>query len=521
MDRNWQLAEAHHRDGRHDTARALYARFGGEPAYAPWAHLRLSSLELAAGRVRDATHHALLAHRHAYDDPALRLLACRQLLGVGEVQAALESTQALASLSHVPMPLLAEAAKLLSDHMQPGAALALLSRLGVEANALGAGVDYLRGLNLVYHGELAAGAEALARSLALDPDFAPSYWSLAKLRVVEGRAGRIDHLRKRLREVGDGYAEGPLLLYSLFHELDADDAVEEAWPVLLRAMGARGRQVRYDEASQEAMCERVIALIPALARRAVEADEADRQSQPLFVAGMPRSGTTVIEQWLSRRYRLHSAGEPRDLARQMRWVTDQPGGPNPDLALVDAMASQDLGLLGERYLAHTRWMASGLPFYSDKWPENYQLLGFALAAMGRARAIIVRRGAMDTCWSNMKEWFGASYFYSYDALQTARQYGRFMRLTQAVGAAFGERVVIVDYERFVRNPESTGAGLARAVGLAPRDGEQSEAGVVATASAAQVRAGVSDRTVGAWQRYARWLGPLQEALQQDGWGERT
>ena len=96
-----------------------------------------------------------------------------------------------------------------------------------------------------------------------------------------------------------------------------------------------------------------------------------------------------------------------------------------------------------------------------------------------------------------------------------------MRLTQAVGAAFGKRVVIVDYERFVRNPESTGAGLARAVGLAPRDGEQSEAGVVATASAAQVRAGVSDRTVGAWQRYARWLGPLQEALQQDGWGERT
>src|SRR5690606_31868901 len=97
------------------------------------------------------------------------------------------------------------------------------------------------------------------------------------------------------------------------------------------------------------------------------------------------------------------------------------------------------------------------------------LLGYALAALPQARAIVVRRGATDSCWSNMKEWFGASYFYSYDALQTARQYARFMRLSEAAREAFGSRVTIVDYEGFVRNAGQVGSGLAQEVGLSPRD----------------------------------------------------
>lgn len=510
--RRWQEAEQLSSGGEDAQARVLYSGLTGDPAVAPYAHLRLSVSDQRAGDVRGAVAHALEAFRKAHADPALLEMLCKLLLRLGETHAALACASALAT-ARPQAGALAEVGKMLSDHMLPDAALPLLQRAMAAGMAHAPAMQYLLGLNLMYAGELEAAEQALEASLRGNPELAPAHWALAKLGAAAGRGGRIDRLGRVLEGAAGQGVEAALLWYSLFHELDRDGQTARAWDALATAMRLRRAQVRYYESAQDALFE--------AATRALRNPGCDRGAglegpMPVFVVGLPRSGTTVIEQGLCAHAKVASVGELRDLATQMRWVAQRAGPFNVDAGLLEAMAGRPDDLLGQRYLEHTQWRAQGQPFYADKWPENYLAIGHILAALPRARVVCVRRGPADACFSNLKEWFAASYPYSYAQDEVARQYARYDRFLQQVREVASPRVAFVEYETFVRQPDAAIAGLKRLLDLPDRTSPAGRESVP-TASTVQVRASVNTGHVGAWRRYAEWLAPMLDELARCGY----
>ena len=511
----WDEAERLNAAGRHQHARPLYAGLGSERMYAPLAHLRLSVLDQRAGDLRGATAQGLAAVSAAYGDPELLELLCKTLLPLGETRAALACATALAGMP-APLQALAEVGKLMSDHMQPEAALTLLQRAVAMGLAGAPAVRYLLGLNLMYLGRLDEARSELERSLAGNPEFAPAHWALSKVGPAPARGARIDRLRRLLERTESGARDAPLLWYSLFHELDGDDRPGEAWPALQTAMQLRRSQVQHDESAQDALF--------AAAGNALEwasgagaGAALDAGPQPVFVVGMPRTGTTLIEQRLCAATDLASAGELRDLAVQMRWCAQQPGPFHLDARLLAAVLPSHLQDLGQRYLEHTQWRAQGASSYADKWPENYLAIGHILAAMPAARVLCVVRDPMDTCFSNLKEWFASSYYYSYDMAETARQYARFRRLLDRVQALAHPRVASVGYEAFVERPRDSIAAIAGALSLPARqEGGATATHTIATASAVQARDAISRGHMGAWRRYSQQLQPMLAELERCG-----
>ncbi len=512
----WQEAERLSAQGQGEQARSLYVGVLCDPRLAPLAHLRLALLDQQTGDLRGATDHALAAFAAAYADADLMEMLCKTLLQLGETHAALACATALQGMD-ASVEAYAETGKMLSDHMLPEAALPLLAKAMGKGLANAPALRYLVGLNLMYLGRLDEARRELEICVRGNPGMLPAHWALAKVGLSAERGMRIERLQRLAENPEQGASDAALLHYSLFHELDRAGQPELAWAALEDAMRLRRARVPHDEAAQDALFEAAMKALRDAGTQNVTSEH-DESPQPVFIVGMPRTGTTIIEQHLCAAADVASAGELRDLAMQSRWVAHQSGSKQVDRGLLDALQQASLQELGQRYLSHTRWRANGHAYFADKWPENYLLIGHILRAMPQARVLCVRRNPADACFSNLKEWFAASYYYSYDMGETARQYARYDRYMQAVEALQHPRVAFLDYEAFVDAPTAAIEGVVHALGLPPRDQlRPHDPAIIATASATQARGEVSARHVDAWRCYEKPLAPLLDELSRLGY----
>lgn len=510
-ERTWADAEQKLASGELEVAARLYGKLRGDARFGALAALRLSLIASRHGDFRTAVGDALDACRRSGPDPTLLELVAKRLLSLGEKRAALDVVERILQLPGVPVSALAELGKMLSDGDEPVAALRLLRR--AEAGGLSsAALHYLIGLSEMYAGDSDQARAHLDASLAADPMFAPAHWALVKLGKQDGSGAHRDRLRDALARLDEAHPDRPLLLYSLFHRLDAEGEVADAWEALDRGMKARRRQVRYD------------ALAEARLMGLLESAEALPDSQPLagptpiFIVGLPRTGTTLLDQLLGRHPDVARAGELRDFNWCLRHAANQGGAPLLDERLVASLAGSAVEGLGGRYLARTQWRAEGRRFFTDKLPPNFMNIGWIAGSLPQARIIHITRNPMDACFSNLKELFAAPYPYSYDQQEMVGHYTRYRRLMGAWRDRFPERILEVSYEELVRRPEEVLAAIQAGCGLAERAAATGPAAVevVATASAMQVRAPLHQRGVGAWRSYADRLAPLQHALEAEG-----
>jgi hypothetical protein len=230
---------------------------------------------------------------------------------------------------------------------------------------------------------------------------------------------------------------------------------------------------------------------------------------PIFVLGMPRSGTTLIEQILASHPEIQGAGELRVLQR----ISDSLGN-YPDA--VTRLTQPELARLGVAYLAQIRPFAAGRAHVVDKMPANFLLVGLIHLILPNARIIHCRRNAVDTCLSCYTKLFGGEQTFAYDL----RELGLFNRAYQKLMNHWGgllppDRFFEVDYEAVIENLEGEARRLTAFLGL-PWD----EACLtfyeakrpVRTASVNQVRQPIYRSSVGRWKSYAAQLRPLLEAL---------
>ena len=512
-ERLWERAERHLAQRNLDAARAGFeSLLAADPGHV-MAWLRLSTLATAQGRYRDGVQCLLSASALRTPDSGLQVLLAGMLHRLGEVQAALECLAHPALVAGADRASLLQAGQLASQMEQPALARRLLARAGQLGGADPSTLYALATVDL-FEGELGAAQRGLAACVALAPGHAQAWWSLSRLRRQTPDSNHVESLCGLLAR-GPDPVSAAYLGFALFKELDDLDRRDEAWEALAAACRSKRSQLAWNPADDAAAFDALEAMSLGDAAEAV-----GEGPQPIFIVGLPRTGTTVLERVLGGSGAVRNAGELDDLPLQLRWCANRFSRSFLDAAVLQAAAASPPALLGERYLRHAAWRAQGRPRFTDKLPLNFLHVGFIAQALPGARILHMTREPMDACFANLKELFAEAYPYSYDLEELATYYGRYRRLMDHWHARFPGRILDVSYESLVQDPEATSRAVYAHCGLdwSPEVVRiEAGTGAVSTASTVQVREPIHARSVQGWRRYEAQLAPLHARLRADGW----
>jgi len=515
-ERLWDRAERCLAERNPEAARIAYESLVALQPGHVMARLRLSTLATSAGRYRESVAQLLAISDLRPDEPELLAMLAGMLHRLGETRAAMACIAHPSFGASRDRSLLEQAAQLASQMED----MATASRLLDQADRIGgatAGALYTRATLQLFEGALAAAEATLESCLALAPGHAQGHWALSRVRRQTPERNHVARLQSLLARRPDP-GSAVFLNFALFKELDELGRDDEAWDALLLGCAGKGAQLAYrpeEEAAAFAQLQRMTAGDPVASE-----PEPVSEPTPIFIVGMPRTGTTLLERILGRHSAVENAGELDDLPLQLRWVADRFSKSYLDPAVFRAAEGQDPAQLGQRYIEHARWRAKDKACFTDKMPLNFLHVGFIARALPRARIVHMSRNAMDTCFSNLKELFTDVYPYSYDLDHLAGHYGRYRRLMAHWHEQCPGRILDVSYERLVTDPEACGREILAFCGLDWQAGcsdVEGSAGTVTTASSVQVREPIHRRSIDGWRKYERQLEPLRRRLQADGW----
>jgi hypothetical protein len=399
--------------------------------------------------------------------------------------------------------------------------------MAVMERAMAAGVDtrgehYLHAMLYQFTGDIERAAEVLGMCLRRWPRFGDAMVVLSNLRKQTPASNHLDFLRGQLRDMPahDTDPQGRFVRAefesALFKELDDLGRHDEAWPALARSNALMHALNPYDGAGEAAVTDAILRACADFDGAAPVPAAAPEGPTPIFIVGMPRSGTTLLDRMLSSHSQVVSAGEINDFLRQLHWTADvAPGGVPGILKALQRSADIDFAELGARYLQQTQWRAGGHRYYIDKLPINVRMVPFIRRALPHAPILHMMREPMDVCYSNFKAMFGNTSAYSYDMAALAHYYGQYASLARHWRATLPGAMLDVSYAALVRDPETELRRVLAHCGLAMEEGclrPERNAAPVATPSSAQVREPIHTRSLGEWQRYAVQLEPLRAAI---------
>lgn len=301
------------------------------------------------------------------------------------------------------------------------------------------------------------------------------------------------------------------------HE-DAGDAAA-TFAYLSAANAEHRRSLGYDFTSDAALFD----AIEAAFDRDLPAAQGAPDPAPIFVVGMPRTGTTLVDRILSSHRDVGSAGELQAMPLAVKAAAGTRSRQIVDAETMRESLSADPAAVGGAYLARAaHHRPPGTSRFVDKLPANFLYVGHIARALPNARIVCLRRHPMDTVWSNYKNLFAsqsAYYAYSYDLMDTARYYARFDRLMRLWARRFPGRVLELSYEALVADQEAQTRALLAYCGLdwdAACLSFHENRAAVATPSAAQVRRPLNADAVARWRRYEAQLGAVTAFFEGEG-----
>ena len=270
--------------------------------------------------------------------------------------------------------------------------------------------------------------------------------------------------------------------------------------------------MEYSDAESRSLFDRIQAIDFSLRP---DAPERDLGFTPVFIVGMFRSGTTLLEQLLGGNPNLLNAGELYDVPSSLRLATDYQCPTLLDEEMVKRAERADYALIADSYARGVGWRAQGHSHITDKLPPNFLNVGFICKSLPQARIVHMVRDPIETCFSNLRELFSGAGKYSNDQRELAAYYRRYHGLMAHWRRTFPGRILDVDYAELTADTATVMQRVATHCGLEflpsmvdPRSGGQS----VTTASAVQVRGPVVKRAVPKWDPYRGYLQPLITGL---------
>lgn len=511
-DRYWQRAQRYMASQQLTAARiSLESLLQREPAHLE-ALLAMARIAMEESRVRSAADHALAAARHLPNEGGAIARVAEVLLQLGETvatRACLDSPALADTADAETLTSVAELRRMLGEH---SAALDLYGR------AAAAGMDTVdfqfgHALELIYNGRMAEAAVRLKECLALAPTFGRAALALTRLHKQTPERNHIDGLRQRLRDVEQGTKDHAALEFALYKELEDTGSYDEAWEALSRGNAVMYAREQHDSGYADKLFDGLIrCCTPELLKpeNAVHAGP-----QPIFVIGMPRSGTTLLDRVLGNHSQVVSAGELDDFGLQLRWIVDHRY--TLDAHVLERLPGLDYVELGRRYLAQTQWRAGKSRYFIDKLPRNWMVAGMIRRALPQARILNLVRDPMDVCFSNYRALLGDKFQWSYNLRALVAHYRQYRRVMAHWHVAMPGQILDVPYAELTRDTEAT---VRKILTFCELDWEPGcvditrNKSAVATLSMSQVREGIHTRFFEEWRHYERQLQPLRESLEQ-------
>ena len=365
-------------------------------------------------------------------------------------------------------------------------------------------------------GQLPEAIEAYRASAAERPDFGDAYWSLANLKTYRFLDSEIAAARSAEAAPATHMVDRIHLCFALGKALEDRGDAAEAWTCYARGNALQRAASHYRPEQVEANTRHQIAVCtPAFFAARPNWGAPDRD--PIFVVGLPRAGSTLIEQILSSHSEVEGTQELAEIQRYVQELHGRDADPErPHYpAVLSDIGADDFAALGRRYLDETRIYRSGKPRFIDKMPNNFRHIGLIHLMLPNAIIIDARRDPMACCFSNLKQLFANGQEFTYSVEDIARYYRTYLDLMRHWDTALPGRVLRVQHEDVVDDLEASVRRILDHCGLAfePACLEfHKTQRSVRTPSSEQVRQPIFRDSLDQWTRYEAELAPLRAAL---------
>ena len=359
---------------------------------------------------------------------------------------------------------------------------------------------------------------AYRQAIAIEPTLGEAWWSLANLKTIRFDDGDVAAMRSALESAKLSHDERFHLHFALGKALEDRGDAESSFRHYAEGNRLRRKRLDYDPTVIPEHVDRSVALFTSgffASRR----DWGCERPDPIFIVGMPRAGSTLVEQILASHPQIEGTAELPDipaLARRLDGRKHKGEASHYPECLAE-MGAAELAALGEEYLERAQVQRfTDRPLFIDKLPNNWAHVGLIRLILPNARIIDARRHPVACCFSNFKQHYARGQKFSYDLAEVGQYYCDYVRLMRHFDQVLPGKVHRVIHEELVADPEQEVRRLLDFLDL-PFDPAclafYENPRAVRTASSEQVRRPISREGLEQWKLFEPWLGPLKQALQ--------
>ena len=354
--------------------------------------------------------------------------------------------------------------------------------------------------------------------LKANPYFVDAYWSLANLKTFRFSDEDVESMEGLLKHPNIPDESQVFLLNSLGFAWESRKDYARAFNSFARGNAVKRRLEYYDPVNTEFLFDRIIEVFDAETLSRQSADES-HDATPIFIVGLPRSGSTLLEQILASHSQVEGTHELSELARIVNDLPRLLSLENARQVFLDSIVAagpDEFATIGREYLDRTKKYRSGSPFFTDKNPNNFSNVGLIHLALPNAVVIDARRHPLDSCFGSFKQLFARGQGFSYDLEDIGEYYLQYVRLMDHWHSVLPGKVLEVHYEEIVADLDGQVRRILEHCRLPFEERclhfhETSRA--VKTASSEQVRKPIYSSSVNLWRNYEQFLEPLIDVIE--------
>lgn len=390
----------------------------------------------------------------------------------------------------------------------------------IESGGNEAGLFFNQASSLKFCGDFKGARAAYEKAIALNSHYYKAHAALTSLGGISQGCNHIDRLRELMPTTEDA-DDALCIAHALSKELETLKRFDESIAALKDAKAKKSRQLGYQFLQDKALFDSIKAYFST---RHTAVNNYRDGARSLFVVGMPRTGTTLVERIITNHSQVATGGELFNFSVAVKQLLNTENSDFINRDFIQKLDNLDRASLGQAYTASTNYLLEGKNYLVDKLPLNILYAGLIIESLPQAKIVCLDRNPMDTIVSNYRQLFSfrdSTFGYSLSLEDTARYYVEFRGLMTMWQALYPDNFYVVNYESLVTNPRQEITSLLDFCGLAWEEAcldVEKNTKPVATASAVQVRQPISKSSVGQWEQYADYLESVREILTNAGVG---